>query len=161
VSESAITGRDEAKSSPESADSDFKTQYILFVVGGSLFAINLPLVEKILEPEWWVRIPHAAKWVEGVLYHHGDALTVLNAGTLLEREPTMCSSTAAVLRLNVPKMKVGILVDRVLGTWRSTTPVTACKGASFVKGVWDRKGRMINLLSLDSVLDRACQVFDA
>jgi hypothetical protein len=52
------------------------------------------------------------------------------------------------------------MVDRILGTWRATLPATPCKGSSFVKSVWEHKGRLVNLLDVDTLLERAARVFE-
>ena len=140
---------------------DTGAQYVVFKAREAVFAISLGDVLEVIEPEWWVRIPHAASWVEGVLYHHGDPLVVANAGSLLCGARASRKGTASVLRLRVHEMKLGILVDRVLGTWQSATPATPSRETGFIKGVWDRKGNLVNLIDFDALLDRASRIFAA
>ncbi len=137
-----------------------RVQYMLFSAGEAVFAVGLPRVQEILEPEVWVRVPHAAAWVEGLLYHHGEALLVLNGGSLLNDVPTPREPSATVIRMNDPSMKVGILVNRILGTWRPSVPATPSKGSSFVNRVWEHKGRLVNQLDVDALLERAARVFE-
>jgi chemotaxis signal transduction protein len=148
-------------SSEGSIEAGPQPQYILFNAGQAVFAVGLPRVQEILEPEVWVRVPHAAAWVEGLLYHHGEALLVLNGGSLLDGVPVPREASATVIRMNDPRMKVGILVNRILGTWRATVPATRSKGSSFVNSVWEDKGRLVNLLDVDALLERAARVFEA
>ncbi len=143
-----ITSRDEAA-----------TQYVLFMAGGTIFALGLADVLEVIEPERWVRIPHAAPWAEGLLYHHGEPLVVANAGALLDEGRSPRGTSAAVLRIRVPEMKIGILVDRVLGTWRSAVPAVLSMDVAFVKGVWERKGGVVNLVDFEMLADRASRVF--
>jgi len=58
-------------------------------------------------------------------------------------------------------MKFGILVDRIAGMWRSKSPATPCRDATFVKAVWDRNGKLVSLIDLDALLDRASRIFTA
>jgi chemotaxis signal transduction protein len=147
---------------PEEApiDDSPAAQFVLFVAGQGVFALALPDVLEVIEPEWWVRIPHAAPWAEGLLYHHGDPLVVANAGALLGEERSPRGAAASVLRLRVPEMKIGIFVDRVLGTWRGTGPSVPCRETPFVRGVWERKGGVVNQIDFETLAERASRIFD-
>ena len=150
----------ENQQAPESPSRDeAAAQYVLFLAGGTIFALGLADVLEVIDPERWVRVPHAAPWAEGLLYHHGEPLVVANAGALLGEGRSPRGALAAVLRLRVPEMKIGILVDRVLGTWRSAVPAVASMDVAFVKGVWERKGGVVNLIDFETLADRASRVF--
>ena len=137
-----------------------KSPRILFIAAGAIFAVDLAYAVEIIEPERWTRVPRAAAWIEGLLYHHGDALAVANAGTLFEGTPTPRGGTSVVIRLNDPEVRVGLLVDRVVGTWRGGEAGTPRVKAPFVKGVWDRKGRIVNLLDVEALLQRMTHIYD-
>lgn len=141
--------------------SDSGTQHVLFTVKGSVYALPLGDVLEVIEPEWWVRIPHAAPWVEGLLYHHGDPLVVANASALLNGVKASGDGTASVLRLMAGGMKFGILVDRIAGMWRSKSPATPCRETAFVRAVWERNGKLVNLIDLEALVDRASRIFTA
>ncbi len=142
------------------ATAERKSPRILFIAAGALFAVDLPHVAEIIEPERWARVPRAASWVEGLLYHHGEALAVANAGSLFEGTPTPREGPAVVIRLNDTQARVGLLVDRVVGTWRGNEAQTSPGRAPFVKGVWDRKGRIVNWLDVEALLERMTRVYD-
>lgn len=147
---------------PEDAVGDGQApQFVLFVAGGAVFALALEDVLEVIEPEWWVRIPHAAPWAEGLLYHHGDPLVVANAAALLEGKRGDRQASSAVLRIKAPGMKLGILVDRVLGTWRNAEPAVANRESRFVKGVWERKGGIVNQIDFETLADRASRIFES
>ena len=159
MQDAAITrpaSSDDARGEPDSG-----TQHVLFTAKGGVYALPLGEVLEVIEPEWWVRIPHAAPWVEGLLYHHGDPLVVANVGALLDGVKVPGDGAASVLRLKAGGMKFGILVDRVAGTWRSRSPATPCRGTAFVKAVWERNGKLVNLIDLEALLDRASCIFTA
>ena len=150
-----------ASSGDAREERDSETQHVLFTAKGAVFALPLGDVLEVIEPEWWVRIPHAAPWVEGLLYHHGDPLVVANASALLNGVKTSGDGTASVLRLRASGMKFGILVDRVAGMWRSKSPATSCRETAFVRAVWERNGKLVNLIDLEALLDRASRIFTA
>jgi len=147
------------ESAPEPAEDVQGAQHVLFVACGAVFALSLQDVLQVIEPESWVRIPHAAPWAEGLLYHHGDPLVVANAGALLAEHRSPSGASAAVLRLRVPDMKLGILVDRVLGTWRSAAPAVPCRENAFVKGVWERRGGVVNQIDFETLAERSSRIF--
>jgi len=132
---------------------------IIFMAGGAVFAVDLPRVDEIIEPERWAGIPRPAPWIEGLLYHHGEALVIVNAGAVLEGTPTARGAPSVVIRLNDPSLRVGLLVDRVVGTWRKGPAESPPGGAPFVSGVWERGGRVVNHLDADALLDRVSKVF--
>ncbi len=136
-----------------------ETARIIFMAGGAVFAVDLLRVDEIIEAERWAGIPRPAPWIEGLLYHHGEALVIVNAGSILEGTPTARGAAAAVIRMNDPSLRVGLLVDRVVGTWRKGPAESPPGGAPFVVGVWERGGRVVNHLDADALLVRVSKVF--
>jgi len=152
VSEVEIDGEAAGAAGPSTAR-------IVFMAGGAVFAVDLPRVAEIIEPERWAGIPRPAPWIEGLLYHHGEALAIVNAGALLEGNPTPRGGAASVIRMSDPRLRVGLLVDRVVGTWRKGPAEAPPAGAPFVAGVWEREGRVVNLLDADALLARVTKAF--
>ncbi len=136
-----------------------RTARIVFLAGGAVFAVDLPRVAEIIEPERWAGIPRPAPWIEGLLYHHGEALAVVNAGALLEGASTPRGGAAAVIRMSDPSLRVGLLVDRVVGTWRKGPAEAPPTGAPFVSGVWEREGRVVSLLDAEALLGHVNKAF--
>jgi chemotaxis signal transduction protein len=159
--ERPVRAQEDGSAKGSAKEASLRPQYIVFNAGEAVFAVGLSRVQEIIEPEVWVRVPHAAAWVEGLLYHHGEALLVLNGGSLLNGLCTPREASATVIRMNDPSMKVGILVNKILGTWRPTVPATPSKGAFFVNRVWEHKGRLVNHLEVEALLERAARVFEA
>ena len=143
------------------ATSAAETAWIVFMAGGAVFAVDLPRVAEIIEPERWAGIPRPAPWIEGLLYHHGEALAIVNAGSLLEGTATPRGGAAVVIRMSDPSLRVGLLVDRVIGTWRQGPAEAPPAEAPFVAGVWERGGRVVNLLDPGVLLESVTKVFQA
>jgi purine-binding chemotaxis protein CheW len=133
---------------------------IVFVAAGAVYAVDLARVAEIIEPERWTGLPRRAPWIEGLLYHHGEALAILNAGALLEGKPTARGGASCVVRLNDATQRIGLLVDRVVGTWRKGSAEAPRAGAPFVAGVWERGGRIVNLLDVGALVERAAKIFE-
>jgi chemotaxis signal transduction protein len=156
----AIPDASRVGSDQVAAKADRKSPRILFIAANTIFAVDLPHVAEIIEPERWTRVPHAASWVEGLLYHHGEAIAVANAGSLFEGTPTPRGGSAVVIRLSDARARAGLLVDKVLGTWRGGEAQASQGRIPFVKGVWDRKGRIVNLLDVEALLERMTRMYD-
>jgi purine-binding chemotaxis protein CheW len=145
--------------SPSAEAAAAETARIVFMAGGAVFAVDLLRVAEIIEPERWAGIPRPVPWIEGLLYHHGEALAVVNAGNLLEGTPTPRGGGTVVIRMSHPSLRVGLLVDRVVGTWRQGPAEAPPGGAPFVAGVWERGGKVVNLLDTDALLERVTKAF--
>ena len=147
------------ESNPAEAPSPMETSRIVFMAGGAVFAVDLPRVAEIIEPERWAGLPRPAPWIEGLLYHHGEALVIVNAGSLLEGIATPRGGAASVIRMNDPSLRVGLLVDRVVGAWKKGAAESPPGGATFVAGVWERGGKVVNLLDANALLEHVSKVF--
>jgi purine-binding chemotaxis protein CheW len=105
-------------------------------------------------------LPHAPAYVRGVINLRGAVLPVLDLAARLGFEQTQPTARHVIIVTRVAGKSLGLLVDGVSDILTVTdesiqpTPEVASEMARlFIRGVIAIEGRMISLITLDSVLE--------
>ncbi len=133
---------------------------LLFEVAGKAFAVDLALIDRVIEATAAVRTPRRPPFVDGVIEDRGRYLAVFN----LRRRfglPEPARSHAAVMLLRGLDLDplIGLLVDRVLqvvtvATDAILTPPPRVFGirAEYIRGVANLSGWPVVWLDIAKVL---------
>jgi len=135
-------------------------QVILFQVGGKSFAVDLALVEQIIEYREPTRTPLRPPYVEGVLEHRGRYLALVNLRRRFGLTEGGPAHPAVLLLSGVgPDPLVGLVVDQVLRVLSlpsegvlSPPPRVFGIRAEYIRGVANAGGRPIVWLDIVKVL---------
>jgi purine-binding chemotaxis protein CheW len=141
-------------------DTKHGQELIAFMSGGQEFAFD---IQDIVEIRGWSKttpIPEAPYHVMGMINLRGAILPVINLASLLSLTSSEISERNVVIVAQVGARRVGVLVDAVCETLKSSAdqiqPVPKVGNAtmtSLVKGYLALENRMISLIDLDHVIN--------
>jgi purine-binding chemotaxis protein CheW len=125
---------------------------MLFLLGTEQYAVESRLLRAVQPPKGLTAVPCTPPYVAGILNVRGDIVTVLDLGIALglagaSRE----AERAGVLLVELPQVRVGLLVDEVLGVRPLALDALdrAFSGREAVRGVAESS---IVLLDLEHLL---------
>ena len=135
-------------------------EFLMFVVGGELFGIELTGIKEILSPPPITRVPRARREVVGVCSVRGLLVTVLDLRRKLRVEERTLGRRSRILLATAPTGEVtGLLVDEVrqvvrLAESEVEVAASALGGdvAEHVLGVGRPGGKFLILLDLKAIL---------
>ncbi|MBA3943898.1 MAG: purine-binding chemotaxis protein CheW [Herpetosiphonaceae bacterium] len=88
---------------------------LLLRLGDEQYAVGLPFLRSVLPPQELTSIPCTPPYVAGLLNLRGEILTVLDLAVALQlRDLPSTSKSAQVILVEMPQVRVGLLVDEVL-----------------------------------------------
>ena len=135
-------------------------EFLMFVVGGELFGIELTAIKEILSPPPITRVPRSRKEVLGVCSVRGLLVTVLCLRRTL-RLPEMATGKRSRILLTTSSSgeTMGVLVDEVRQVVRlqsseieSAAATLGSDASEHVVGVARPPGSFVVLLDLRSIL---------
>lgn len=135
------------------------SKFVAFRVGEQEFCV---CIMSVLEIRGWAPatpLPHAPEYVRGVINLRGAVIPIVDLGCRFGLPLAQPTARHVIIVAQIGRQVVGLLVDAVsdiLTTPESSmqpTPDVASEAAkTFVKGVHALDGRMISLVTLESVL---------
>ena len=88
-------------------------EYATFYLGSMLCGIDIQIIREINRQVEITPVPHAPRWVRGVINLRGEVVTVLElTGILLQREAQQSTDSRNVI-VRSRDESIGLLVDRV------------------------------------------------
>ncbi|MBI4495180.1 MAG: chemotaxis protein CheW [Chloroflexi bacterium] len=129
-----------------------KTEALLFRLGDETCAVELRLLRKVQLAKGLTPVPCTPAYVAGILNVRGEVVTVLDlANTLGLGSARRSADSARVLLVELPGVRVGLLVDEVLGHRLIALDKLdrAFSGRDFARGIAEAK---IVLLDLEHLL---------
>ena len=134
-------------------------ELIAFAVGNQEFCIDVQVVREIRGWTPATVLPHSQPFVRGVINLRGAVLPILELAVRLGFPPADTMGRHVIIVVQVGTQVVGLLVDAVSDILTVNTseimppPEVASEMARrFVSGLLTTDGRMISILSVDSVL---------
>jgi chemotaxis signal transduction protein len=88
---------------------------LLVRCAGTLCALEVPLVREVIRPPPMAELPRMPAFVLGAVSHRGEAFPVVDLGRLLGLGQCEASTSARMVVVQLPRGRLGVLVDRVEG----------------------------------------------
>lgn len=134
-------------------------ELIAFRIGAQEYSVDVTAVREIRGWTPTTKLPHAPDYMLGVINLRGQALPIIDLASRMNFPPTEPTSRHAIIVAEINGQDVGLLVDGVSEIFstreddvQQTPDVASDKAKAFVLGVIPTEGRMISVLSLNSVV---------
>ncbi|WP_395405495.1 chemotaxis protein CheW [Pseudoduganella sp. UC29_106] len=134
-------------------------QYLSFMLGGEMFAMNILSVREIIEYAGETEVPMMPPCVRGVINLRGAVVPVLDLGMRFGRPPSQIGRRSCTVIVEAEGIIIGVLVDAVnavLDIDPADVEPAPSFGArlrnDFIAGVGKSNGRLVILLNMEAVL---------
>lgn len=139
-------------------------EFVAFRVGSQEFCIDIMGVREIRGWTPATPLPHAPSYVRGVINLRGAVLPIVDLAMRFGLGLTEPTPRSVIIVVQVHQQVVGLLVDAVSdilttseASMQPTPDVASDLAKNFVKGVYAVEGRMISIVTLESVLPIAAK----
>jgi purine-binding chemotaxis protein CheW len=146
----------------EQASTGDRGQYLTFRVGGELYAIDILRVHEIKGLSPVTVIPHAPRFVKGVMNLRGTVVPVVGLRERFGMPPLVDDKFAVIVLVKSQSRIVGLVVDAVSDVLRidpgSIEPIpelTRHVDTSFVAGMAKTDESLVIVLDVDGVVGSA------
>lgn len=146
---------------PASADAkqSERTEFLSFRIGENEYSVEIMAVREIRGWTKTTSLPHAPRFVRGVINLRGTVLPVVDLAMRLGLEETEPEDRNVIIVVDVGTRVMGLRVDAVSDILSFTNEqlqappeVTTSSKAPFVKALTILDDRMVRLLDLEAVL---------
>lgn len=134
-------------------------EFVAFRVGAQEFCIDIMSVREIRGWAPATPIPHAPRFVRGVINLRGAVLPIVDLAGRLGLPSAEPTARHVIIVTQIGERLAGILVDAVSDiltadekTIQDTPDVASDLARSFVRGVLALDGRMISIITLENIL---------
>ncbi|RKY40041.1 MAG: chemotaxis protein CheW [Candidatus Omnitrophota bacterium] len=144
----------------EKIDNTEEIQLVIFKIGKEEFGVNIHQVKEIVRLTSITPIPHAPKFIEGVVSLRGQILAVMDLAKRLELSSQPRSEKTRIIVVEVENNTVGMIVDEVTEVLR--LPIDKIEKPpqiieseveqKYIKGVGKLDDRLLILIDLVNVL---------
>ena len=158
--------QNETKRSFAVADSSERLELLLFSVGSvQPFGINVLKVKEVIDCPRLTQVPQSHHSVRGVAHLRGEPLTVIDLAAAIGRgsfsAKDSCDGSVIITEFN--RSMQGFLVRKVdrivVCDWSNVLPPPRGSGASsYITGVTDIEGILVQILDVEKVLGEVVQV---
>lgn len=138
---------------------DSRQELIAFRVGAQEFCVDIMSVREIRGWTPATPLPHAQKFMRGVINLRGTVLPIIDLSDRLGFGQTDPEARHVIIVVRTGNQEVGLLVDAVCDILSVTddmlqpTPMVASDTVkSFIRGILAVEGRMIGLIGLERIL---------
>jgi purine-binding chemotaxis protein CheW len=135
------------------------SEFIAFAVGEQEFCIDVMSVREIRGWTPATPLPHSQSFVRGVINLRGAVLPIIDLAVRLGFPPAEMMGRHVIIVVQIGQQLVGLLVDAVSDILTAKEEemmpppdVASDLAKRFVSGLLAMDGRMISILSLESVL---------
>ena len=140
-------------------DKNKNQELVAFRIGDQEFCVDIMSVREIRGWTPATAIPHSPKFVRGVINLRGAVLPVVDLASRLGLPVVEPTARHVIIVSQVGERIAGILVDAVSDILsldpaliQPTPDVSSQAARSFVRGVVAMEGRMISIITLDTIL---------
>ena len=144
-------------------DNEQQGQFLTFMLGGELFAIEILCIKEIIEYGNLTEIPRMPDFIRGVLNLRGAVVPVIDLGARFGKQPTRISRRTCIVIIEVvhdgEQQTVGVMVDQVNEVMDiaaadiEPAPSFGAKiRADFICGMGKVAGKFVIILNVDHVL---------
>jgi purine-binding chemotaxis protein CheW len=134
-------------------------EFVAFRVGAQDFCVDIMGVREIRGWTPATPLPHAPPFVRGVINLRGAVLPIVDLAMRFGLGLTEPTPRSVIIVVHIHQQIVGLLVDAVSdiltsseASMQPTPDIASDMAKTFVKGVYAVDGRMISIVTLDSVL---------
>jgi purine-binding chemotaxis protein CheW len=134
-------------------------EFVAFRVGAQDFCVDIMGVREIRGWTPATPLPHAPPYVRGVINLRGAVLPIVDLAMRFGLGLTEPTPRSVIIVVHIHQQIVGLLVDAVSdiltsseASMQPTPDIASDMAKTFVKGVYAVDGRMISIVTLDSVL---------
>jgi purine-binding chemotaxis protein CheW len=138
-------------------------QYLTFMLGAEVFAINILSIKEIIEYGQLTEVPRMPEFIRGVINLRGAVVPVIDLGARFGKQPTSLSRRTCVVIIEVEhegeQQVVGVMVDAVnevmdiLPDQIEPAPNFGANIRSdFIAGMGKVEGRFVIILNVSHVL---------
>lgn len=145
---------------PELAAEEELAGFLVFMVGGENYAVEIDRVRETLRPRRVTPVPRAPESITGIISHRGAIISVLDLTGRLCLDMSSPAGAGRIIVVRKGSGFCGLLVDRVdrvvMLQPSAIEPLPAGsvgENREFVSGIVRHRGAMLILLNLDKVLD--------
>jgi purine-binding chemotaxis protein CheW len=142
------------------SDGPLAHELIAFRMGQQEYCVNVMAVREIRGWTPATQLPHAPSYMLGVINLRGMVLPIIDLSARMGFAATEPTTRHAIMVAEIGEQVVGLLVDAVSEIFSAAdnqiqpTPDVASEMAkTLVRGVIPSEGRMISVISLDSIPD--------
>jgi len=130
-----------------------------FYLADALMGVPIDQIEEINREVSFTPVPHAPRWVRGVINLRGSVSTVVDLRAALGMEPAPVTRHTRNVIVRSHGERIGLIVDRVAEViaaerGRITAPPANVRGADrrFFRGVYPLQEQVMVILDVDAVL---------
>ncbi len=142
----------------EKKGEDGLLQFLSFIVDDEEYALELSETSEVIKMREITEVPHAPLFIAGIISLRGEIIPVISLQKRLGLKEKDISSEARMVIAFHADMKVGLIVDKIMGVLRidpnaiePAPPATQEAGGEFIRGLVHHQGRLIILLSLPAL----------
>jgi purine-binding chemotaxis protein CheW len=141
-----------------------ESQYLTFLLGGEMFAIEILTIKEIIEFGNLTTVPMMPDFVRGVINVRGAVLPVIDLSSRFSRKPSEVTRRSCIVIIETTaqgedKQDVGVLVDSVSAVMEipaaeiEPPPAFGARvRVDFISGMAKVNGRFVIVLNVDKVL---------
>lgn len=134
-------------------------EYVAFRVGAQEYCVDIMSVREIRGWTNATPLPHSPTFMRGVINLRGAVLPVVDLASRFGLDLGDPTPRSVIIVVQTDKQVVGLLVDAVSdiltisdGSMQPTPDIASETAKTFVRGVYAIDGRMISLVTIQSVL---------
>ncbi len=157
------TSKEELSIKSDITSASLQDQFILFALEKTLFALPLSSAVEIGRRPDITPLPNLPNWVLGISNVRGEIISFINLKAFFGISSTGVKLERRYLILHNQDMKVGIIVDRIIGILSvdqidadlQNSPYREGEIANYILGVAVSGGNLTNMLDIDKLLSSA------
>lgn len=145
---------------PESAAEEELAGFLMFMVGGENYAVEIDRVRETIRPRRVTPVPRAPESIMGIISHRGAIISVLDLSKRLGLDHSSSVVAGRIIVVRKGGGFCGLLVDAVgkvvmlpLSTVEPVPAGPPTENREFISGIARHRGLMLILLNLDKVLE--------
>ncbi len=134
-------------------------QLVVFSLAGEFYGVDINLVESIIRMEPVTVVPHAPRFLEGVINMRGEILPVVDLCRHLDLPSAESTKETRIIVVEVNTYRVGMVVDAVTEVLRVSenvieppAPLITHIDSTFINGIAKVPDRLVILLDLVKIL---------
>lgn len=140
-------------------------QYVVFVLDGEYYGIDILNIQEITRYEAPTRIPNMPSYMQGIINLRGNIIPVINLGKRFSLGSSEVTRESRIIVVNLFDKKAGLLVDAVSrvakindGEIEPPQETTAGFERTYIAGLAKKGDKIIILLEPAAVLEEGLEV---
>ena len=136
-----------------------RLQLVTFHIAGEEFGVDILSVQEIIRPMQITMVPHAARFIEGVINLRGKVIPIIDLRRRFGLSTRDHDKHTRIIVIEINNMIVGFVVDSVsevlripASTVEPPPPVVSGLESEYISGVGKLEDRLLILLDLNKLL---------